>query len=83
MSEKEPSRKERLVLSIKTRIRRLVYAVQDDEAHQRFAPGYSWWIATLGASAKQHYPDAVHFCEQIGVTENEFKDGLPTMQESY
>jgi hypothetical protein len=41
----------------------------------RFKPGCSWWIATLGASAKTQY-DGVHFCEQIGVTEDEFKDAL-------
>jgi hypothetical protein len=29
----------------------------------------------LGASAKTQY-DGVHFCEQIGVTEDEFKDAL-------
>jgi hypothetical protein len=42
----------------------------------RFKPGCSWWIATLGASAKTQYPDEVHFCEQIGVTEDEFKYAL-------
>jgi hypothetical protein len=25
---------------------------------------------------KTQYPDGVHFCEQIGVTEDEFKDAL-------
>jgi hypothetical protein len=51
MSERELSRKERLVLSITARIRELVYAVQDEEAHMRFKPGDAWWIITLGASA--------------------------------
>jgi hypothetical protein len=67
MSEKEPSRKESHVLLIKTRIRRLVYHVQDNEAHQRFTPGCCWWI---------NAPDTVHFCEKMGVTEDEFKDAF-------
>jgi hypothetical protein len=41
----------------------------------RFKPGCSWWIATLGASERRS-TDGVHFCEQIGVTEDEFKDAL-------
>jgi hypothetical protein len=63
MSEKKLNRRERLVLSIKARIGQLVYAVQDDDAHLRFEPGCSWWISTLGASAREQYPDGVHFCE--------------------
>ncbi len=76
MSEKELSRKERLVLSIKARIGQLVYAVQDDEAHMRFKPGCCWWISTIGASARKKYPDGVHFCEQIGVSQEDFEFAL-------
>jgi hypothetical protein len=76
MSERELSRKERLVLSITARIRELVYAVQDEEAHMRFKPGDAWWIITLGASAGKRYPDGVHFCEQIGVSQEDFQFAL-------
>jgi hypothetical protein len=76
MSEKELSRKERLVLSIKARIGQLVYAVQDDEAHLRFEPGCSWRVSTLGASARKQYPDGVHFCDQIGVSQEDFEFAL-------
>jgi hypothetical protein len=73
MSENKLSRKERLVLSIKARIRELVNDVQDDGAHLRFKPGYCWWIATLGPSAMAGYPAGVHFCDQIGVSQEDFK----------
>jgi hypothetical protein len=29
-----------------------------------------------GVRKDTQYPDGVHFCEQIGVTEDEFKDAL-------
>ena len=76
MSELELRRKERLVLSIKARIGQLVYAVQDDEAHIRFEPGCCWWISSLGASARKQYPHAVHFCEQIEISQEDFEFAL-------
>jgi hypothetical protein len=76
MSEDELSRKERLVSSIKERIRQLVLEVQNDAVHLRFKPGYCWWIATIGTSEKEQYPDGVHFCDQIGVSQEDFKFAL-------
>jgi hypothetical protein len=40
----------------------------------RFKPGCSW--CNFRGVRKTQYPDGVHFCEQIGVTEDEFKDAL-------
>jgi hypothetical protein len=35
-----------------------------------------WWIATLGASAKAAYPEGVHFCDEIGVSQEDFEYAL-------
>jgi hypothetical protein len=76
MNEKEPSRKEGLVLSIEARIRRLVYQVQDEELHDSFVPGCAWWLASLGEHAKTKFPGVVHLCDQIGVSQVDFKEAF-------
>ncbi len=76
MSENELNYKERLVLSIEARIQQLVFQVQDDEENMRFKPGYAWWLATLGKSATTKFPEAVHLCDQIGVSQGVFQKAL-------
>jgi hypothetical protein len=66
MSEKELNHEERLAWSMKARIQQLVYLVQDDGDNICFKPGCAWWLATLGESANTKFPQAVHFCDQIG-----------------
>jgi hypothetical protein len=76
MSEIELRYKERLVLSIEARIRQLVYQVQDDGDNMRFKPGCSWWLAAFGNTAKNKFPEAVHFCDQIGVSQEKFEEAF-------
>jgi hypothetical protein len=76
MSENELDRKDRLVSLIKARVRALVFLVQDDDHNRRFEPGLCWWIETLGVSAKTAYPEGVHFCDQIGVSQKDFEFAL-------
>jgi hypothetical protein len=72
MSEQEQlRRKERLVASIEARIQQLVFLVQDNDDNLRCEPGRTWWLATVGKSATTYYPDAVHFCDQIGVSQDD------------
>jgi hypothetical protein len=76
MSEKELNHEERLALSMKARIQQLVFLVQDDDDNICFKPGCAWWLATLGTSANTNFPQAVHFCDQIGVSQDDFKKAL-------
>jgi hypothetical protein len=78
MSENELNHKERLVLSclvlsIEARIQQLIFQVQDDGDNMRFKPGRAWWLETLGKSTTTKFPEAVHLCDQIGVSQEVFQ----------
>jgi hypothetical protein len=61
-----------LKVDIMYRLQTLAYAVQDEEQHRRFKPGEIWWVSSLpedgSTMAQPQYPEALHICEQLGIT---------------
>jgi antitoxin component of RelBE/YafQ-DinJ toxin-antitoxin module len=57
------------------RLMNLAYAVQNEEQHRMFKPGEIWWVSSLGdgGSVTPKYPEALHICDQLGITVSDMK----------